>query len=92
MVRPPKKWEYTDVVLEIDGVEVTKQIASKVTFKDIYKRILYEGQMQRLPWAIFISRSNYRKPRVINSGINQDRDRNGRFIKTKPILYENERP
>lgn len=74
---------YIDVVLEIDGKEITKQIASHTTFQDIFKRLQREGQTQRLPWAIFISKSNYLKPRVINSGFWQDRDRNGRFIKTQ---------
>ena len=82
MVVPPKKWLYIDIVLEIDGKETSKQIASQKTFQDIYKRILYEGQTQRLPWAIFISKSYYIKPRIINSGFWQDRDTNGRFIKT----------
>lgn len=91
MAIPPKKWAYVDIVLEIDGREVSKQIASHVTFQDIYKRTLYEGQTQRLPWAIFISKSTYIKPKV-NSGFWQDRDRRGRFIKTKTSCYENERP
>jgi hypothetical protein len=85
MVTPPKKWLYIDIVLEIDGVEVNKRIASQVTFQDVYKRILYEGQTQRLPWAIFISKSSYIKPRIINSGFCQDRDRYGRFIKTNAL-------
>lgn len=81
MVTPPKKWIYIEVVLEIDEKEVTKQIASQKSFQDILKRLQREGQTQRLPWAIFISKSNYIKPRVINSGFWQDRDRNGRFVK-----------
>lgn len=85
MVTPPRKWQYIDIVLEIDGKEITKQIASHVTFQDIYKRILYEGQTQRLPWAIFISKSDYRKPRIINSGFWQDRDRHGKFIKQETL-------
>jgi len=92
MATPPKKWLYIDVVLEIDEKVVSKQIASHMTFQDIYNRILREGQTQRLPWAIFISKSNYKKPGIINSGFWQDRDKDGKFIKIKPILYEDERP
>lgn len=88
MVAPPRKWLYIDVVLEIDGKEITRQIASRVTFQDIYKRVLYESQTQRLPWAIFISKSTYERHIVINSGLLKERDRYGRFIKTKSILYE----
>lgn len=82
MVTPPKKWIYIEVVLEIDEKEVTKQIASHTTFQDIFKRLQREGQTQRLPWAIFISKSNYLKPRVIPDVRWQKRDSNGKFLKT----------
>jgi len=83
MVKPPTKWKYITIELEIDGVIVSYKVASHVTFDKMYQNILYEGQTQRLPWAIFILRSYYRKPRIINSGFWQDRDRNGRFMKVK---------
>lgn len=84
MVKPPNKWKHIDVVLEIDGKVIDTKVTSHVTFKSIYTRLLREGQTQRLPWALFISRSNYKKPRVINSGWGQDRDRNGKFTK---VIY-----
>lgn len=87
MVTPPKKWTYILIVLEIDDVVVESKVATRVTFSKTYNNLLYEGQTQRLPWAIFISLYYYKKPTVIDY---RDRDNNGRYIKTQPILYENE--
>lgn len=92
MIKPPRKWTYIFIELEIDGVVIESNTATQVTFEKIYNKLLYEGQTQRLPWAIFISKSYYRKPRIINSGINQDRDSNGIFIKPQTLNHENERP
>lgn len=89
MVKPPKKWAYIIIELEIDSVVVESKVATQVTFEKTYNNLLYEGQTQRLPWAIFISLFYYKKPTVIDY---RDRDKNGRYIKTQPILYENERP
>lgn len=94
MVTPPKKWEYILIELEIDGKVIDSRIASHSTFEGFYKHLLRIGQLQTLPWALFISKSNYLKPRVYLDNRWQLRNKNGRFIKaeTKPILYEDERP
>lgn len=90
MVKPPKSWIYIEIQLEIDGVVVESKVATQFTFDKIYAPILYEGQTQQLPWAIFILKFYYQRPKVI--GAWRDRDRSGKFIKSKPLLYENERP
>lgn len=75
---PPKKWKFILIELEIDEVAVASSIASHLTFNHIYDSLLYEGQTQRLPWAIFISRSSYKDSRKI-SGDFFDHDENGRL-------------
>lgn len=82
MVKPPKKWTYILIELEIDGVVVESKVATQVTFEKTYKNILYEGQTQRLPWAIFISQFYYKNPTAIDY---RERDKNGRYLKTQNI-------
>lgn len=82
MIRPPNKWNYISIDLEIDGIVVDTRITSQFTFEKTYNRLLREGQTQMLPWSIFISRHYFKKPTVIDY---RDRDSKGRFIKTQPI-------
>jgi hypothetical protein len=87
MAKPPKKWQYILIELEIDERVIDTRIASQSTFDYMYNYLLRSGQTQSLPWTLFISKYNHVKPRVINSGICQDRDRHGRFIKIETINH-----
>lgn len=90
---PPRTWEYILIELEIDEKVVDSRIASQGTYKKFISYLIEEGQTQRLPWAVIISQSKHRKPKPQLDNTWQERDKLGRFIKTKPILYEeDERP
>lgn len=91
-VKAPRKWKFILIELEIDGKVVSNVIATQYKFQSAYNPILREGQTQRLPWAIYISKTTYYKAIESKSEFFQDRGKNGRFIKIKPILYEDERP
>lgn len=82
MVKPPRTWEYILIELEIDGKVIDSRIASRFLFNSLYNSLLTEAQTQTLPWAIFISKFYYTKPKVFDG---RDRDENGRYIKTKNI-------
>lgn len=93
MITPPKKWQYILIELEIDGKVIDSRIASHLTFDGFYKHLRRIGQLQTLPWGVYVSKSNYLKPRTYLDNRWQERDKQGRFLKkdTKPILYEDER-
>jgi len=83
-VKPPHKWKFINIDLEIDETVVKQAVSAHCTFNSTYKALLREAQNQRLPWAIFISRSTYKNHWVKNPDY-YDRDRYGRFIKTKTL-------
>lgn len=83
-VKPPRKWKFINIELEIDGSIVEQVVAAHYTFDSMYKSLRRKGQNQRLPWAIFISRSTYKNHWVKNPDY-YNRDRYGRFIKTKTL-------
>lgn len=83
MIKPPLKWAYTLIELEIDGKVIDNRIAPLAHFDRMYNDLLRQGQTQRLPWAIFISKSNYQKPRKYYNNYWQKRDNKGRFLKTQ---------
>jgi len=87
MVKPPKKWIYIEIQLEIDGCVVESKVATQTTFDKIYASVLYEAQTQRLPWVIYLLKFYYQRPKTIT--IWRDRDNSGRFIKTKLITNTN---
>lgn len=90
---PPRNWEYILIELLIDERVVDSRIASQGTYTHFVMFLINEGQTQTLPWAVIISQSKHRKPKPQLDNTWQKRDRSGRFIKTKPILYEeDERP
>lgn len=81
MIKPPKKWVYIEIELEIDGVVVDSKVSTQFTFDKNYNRLLREAQTQTLPWSIFILRFYYRQPTPARFISYRDRDKNGRFIK-----------
>lgn len=88
MVKPPRKWEYIKIELEIDGKVIDVRIASQSTFDRMYHDLLRQGQTQRLPWDTFISKANYIKPRKYLNNSWQKRDAFGKFIKTQRELFK----
>lgn len=81
MVKPPSRWKFICIELEIDGRVIESVTASKYTFDSLYISLLRDGQTQRLPWAIFISMSSYQKHREVDVNDRYHRDKKGRFAK-----------
>lgn len=86
MVKPPSKWKFICIELEIDGKVVESVTAAKCTFEIMYKALLRDGQNQRLPWALFISKSIYQKHREVNIEDRYHRDKNGKFAKSNKSI------
>lgn len=61
---PPSSWEYILIELEIDGRMVDSRIASHGTYNKYVSFLINEGQTQRLPWSVIISRSTHNMPEL----------------------------
>lgn len=66
---PPGNWEHVLIELEIDGKVVDSRIANNGTYERMLKFLVSVGEAQSLPWAVFISKQEFKfnkKHRLIN--------------------------